>query len=450
MGLFSDTVPMFGYHKRSYIVLACLVGGITLSILGLLPFSGEWAPFAALLLIPVHLQIAIVDLLTEGKYAELMVHHPETGSDLVSYVWLVNTVGTFIASLAAGPIADFFQPRFAFLLAVPIAVHTVLPVVAGWFPEERLPPSQRGVRMDKLNAYPNLLKLSVSLTIGACIITASAFSSAYFQSMVSVVIAVIMAVLGLLWLPDPLRRANLYLFLNNAFYISLSGALDYFFTADETCVPGGPQFSMTYYITYANVVASFAAIGGIVFFQKYLSHSKFQFAFLFAGFVRIAASLFDYVIVKRYNLLIGLSDRAFFLIGDATIYQAVLMLELMPAVVLTSKVCPPGMEASIYALLASYQNLGQYIAGAVGVALIDWCGIQTTAPCNFEGLPMALIIAHIGMPLLSFPLVFWLIPDIRMTDDVIGTFHAEWMTENTHAPLLTAPHIESEGISHQM
>lgn len=176
---------------------------------------------------------------------------------------------------------------------------------------------------------------------------------------------------------------------------------------------------MTYYVTYANLVGSIASIVGVALFQRYLSRGKFRVAFWTTGLVKLAASLFDFAIVKRYNRHLGISDRAFFMMGDAIIVQVVGMLELMPAVVLTSKVCPPGMEASVYALLVSYQNLGGGVSSTLGVALIEFLKIDTKAPCNFSRLPLGILIAHVFLPALSFPLVFFLIPDARMTDDLI-------------------------------
>ena len=35
------------------------------------------------------------------------------------------------------------------------------------------------------------------------------------------------------------------------------------------------------------------------------------------------------------------------------------MMEFMPAVILTSKLCPIGIEATMFALLAGFQNFGQ-------------------------------------------------------------------------------------------
>lgn len=42
------------------------------------------------------------------------------------------------------------------------------------------------------------------------------------------------------------------------------------------------------------------------------------------------------------------------------------MMEFMPAVILTSKLCPIGIEATMFALLAGFQNFGQVCRGLVG------------------------------------------------------------------------------------
>ena len=37
--------------------------------------------------------------------------------------------------------------------------------------------------------------------------------------------------------------------------------------------------------------------------------------------IRVLALLVDIVLVKRWNLLLGIPDKAFYLLGDAIIYQ---------------------------------------------------------------------------------------------------------------------------------
>ncbi len=72
----------------------------------------------------------------------------------------------------------------------------------------------------------------------------------------------------------------------------------------------------------------------------------------------------------------------------------------------------------MYALLASYQNLGSSIARCLGVALIEMLQIKTDT-CQFQQLPLAIFIAHVALPLCVVPLVFVLIPDAKMTDNLL-------------------------------
>lgn len=421
IGLLSDTVPFFGYHKSSYILLVSVMGTICFAVLGAVQLGPSSAPIAALLMLLGNLQLATVDLLCEGKYAEMMVSKPESGSDLVTYVWGLYMVGTFFGSLIAGPMADHVNPRYIFLVCLPLAAQVIFPVAAGWLPETPLPPNQRGIRRDKINAHPDLFKLSLMMTVGALAVGLSALlGTGALQSAVSTATALTLCILGFRWLPGMLKQANLYMFLSSMLYVSLPGALDYWFTGDAQCVPDGPHFSFTYYVTYASLVGSLAGAVGVAAFQAFLSRGKFRTAFWTTCLVKLAASFFDIFIVKRYNVRFGIPDKVAFMLGDAVIFQVAYTLDFMPAVVLTSKVCPKGMEASVYALLASYQNLGSNVSRTLGVALIDFLGIKTTAPCDFTNLPKAIFIAHVLLPLLVFPLVFILIPDAKMTDDLLG------------------------------
>lgn len=420
IGLLSDTVPFFGYHKRSYIILVSVLGTICFALIGSIQLTEALAPVAAVLIMMGHLQLATVDLLCEGKYAEMMVSKPESGSDLVTYVWGLYIVGTFMGSAIAGPMADHTNPRYIFLVCLPFAAQVIFPVAAGWLPEEKVPREHRGFRRDKVTAHPDLVKLSAVMTVGALIVGGTAlFGSGTVQSGVSTFVALGLCVLGHIWLPGMLRRANLYMFLSSMLYVSLPGALDYWFTADETCVPGGPHFSFTYYVTYASLVSSVAGGVGVAAFQTFLSRGSFRVAFCVTGLLKLAASAFDIFIVLRLNKKFGIPDEMAFMLGDAMILQVASMLDFMPAVVLTSKVCPKGMESSVYALLASYQNLGSNVSRTLGVLLIDRLGIKTRGDCDFTNLPKAILIAHVILPLLVFPLVFVLIPRANMTDDLL-------------------------------
>ena len=86
MGATSDLYPLFGYHKRSYMLVATGVGSLSLAVLGGTTFNADNATAAVPLLFLVMFQVAMVDLLCEGKYAEMMRRLPHTKGDAVSFV----------------------------------------------------------------------------------------------------------------------------------------------------------------------------------------------------------------------------------------------------------------------------------------------------------------------------------------------------------------------------
>ena len=91
----------------------------------------------------------------------------------------------------------------------------------------------------------------------------------------------------------------------------------------------------------------------------------------------------------------------------------------MPAVVLTSKLCPKDMESTTYALLAGFQNFGQQVARTIGVALMTAFDIRTEPPCQWDGLAEMTALAHILLPLVLVPLTFVLIPAASITSNLL-------------------------------
>ena len=161
IGMISDVFPLFGYHKRYYIVGAAIMGTLSFTTLGVASFDASSAYAAALFFMLANLFIATADLLCEGKYAEKMMERPDTGSDLVSWVWGVYQFGVLTASCFIGPISDSetLGPKFMFLICVPFALQIVGPISLGFLSEEK---ATRGVKasMAKVAERPKIFALA--------------------------------------------------------------------------------------------------------------------------------------------------------------------------------------------------------------------------------------------------------------------------------------------------
>jgi len=251
---------------------------------------------------------------------------------------------------------------------------------------------------------------------------------------VSISVSVLLIALSFYCLPPTLAKCNTYMFLSCALYINIQGAMDYFFTAKKNCLKEGPQFDYTYYYTWSKIIAVLAGLFGTMLFQACFSRGKFRFVFWFCTLLQIIAGIFDITLVNRWNIDIGISDKAFFMFGDAMLSNLILALTYMPQIVLTAKLCPTGVEATMYALLAGFQNFGDTVSRSIGVVIIDMAGMHTTVTdgheCNFDSLSTLVIVCHMAVPLLLIPLTFLLIPDAYLTDDLFEKQEGLKVTED--------------------
>lgn len=415
IGLLSDLVPIMGRSKVPYMLGASAVG--TACFAALANLKGCSPVAAAGLLTGISLEAAVVDLLAEGKYAEKMREHPESGGALPSFVWACLFAGVLAAAVVAGPMADAGQLRGVFVLGIPAAAAAAVPLVLGWFPD----PHQTNNGCSKLRNNAKLASLAglmAAASISLTVVTLQA-PSPTTKLGVSVGISAGLCAAAHWLLPPKIARCNLYMFLASASHVSLAGALDYFYTAPKACLEDGPHFSMTFFVTWSQIAASAASLVAVGIFQGCLQEWRLRPLFWASTVVRCAAAGVDLLIVNRLNVRAGIPDKVAYMLGNNVAAAVAGQLDLMPAVVLTSKLCPPGMEATVYAILAGFQNFGGSVSAAVGSALTTEFGVEAdlaTNECTFNGLSALIMLCHILLPLLVVPLTFILIPNAGLKD----------------------------------
>ncbi len=83
------------------------------------------------------------------------------------------------------------------------------------------------------------------------------------------------------------------------------------------------------------------------------------------------------VLVSRLNVTLGLSDQLFVL-GDTALLTALGQCSFMPLLVLAARICPQGVEATMFATLMSILN-GEYTMSCAPRTRSTSC----TLPCVF-------------------------------------------------------------------
>jgi folate/biopterin transporter len=447
IGTLSDNVPIFGFHKRYYLTLLSAMGAAALGCSVLLqPDSSGSGPAAAGMFFVVVLSVAAMDLLCEGKYSELMEKHKETGSSIISWIWAMYMLGGIIASGVEGPLADDGDPRVVLLITAPFFVLPIVPSLLGWVPEEQKISSAVSPSLDMHVSSHDAVITSSSSTfpVVAWIATSRCFNTerkriialSIFASLAAIGLAlvslygtnmhliyyIIPAVATLfsasfLVLPTIIAKANIFMFCKELVYIQLNGPIDYFYTDKNQCIAESPRFSFTFYQTAGNIVTNVGGMIGVYLFQKYLSRGRFRTVFWITTFIKVGSSFFDVLIILRWNKeYLNIDDHVLFMCGDMVIRELATMLDFMPASVLISRLCPRGMESTMFALLAGMSNFGQNLSRSIGVVMAEQMNVRTSVPCNVDKLYLLVMLGHMVTPLLILPLSVLLVPNTPMQE----------------------------------
>jgi folate/biopterin transporter len=237
----------------------------------------------------------------------------------------------------------------------------------------------------------------------------------------SIAVSVVCILLAFFSLPLAIAKANVYIFLQQLFYLQLPGALDSFYMAPAACLPDGPHFTYTFYTTVGSIIGNVGGLLGVALFTYVFSKMSYRVTMVFATIVQIVASIFDLIIVKRWNVAIGIPDRAMYILGDQIVYQTCYYLSYMPIVLLLSRLLPRGTECMVMAVMSSLGNFGAALSNSVGALVIElgWPVVADTVNnvCDFKNVPYLILVGHFACPLLIFPLTLML-PAAKISDDI--------------------------------
>lgn len=420
-GILSDLVAIGGYHKRWWMLLSIavgIVGGIMMVV------EIQVVILIVIFLAMIHFEIAVVDLLMEGQFAELMRKHPETGSDIVTLANGFQNFGFIIGMSILGPLSDEGLFRISNIIALSLCCVPILPILFGFLPEVKRINAPL-VLVDTLRIRKEWkIVIVVALTGLAAPATASisVFASKAIGLTASSIIITLAAIAGFFAFDNKIiAKVALYQIVAQASKITFSSSLDYFFTANEACLPGGPAFSYKFYITTSGIAGAVASFFMVFIYQWFFSKWKFRSVILFTTILSGIGGLFDFVIIKRWNLIIGIPDWIFFLIGDDIIHNMVDMLYWIPSSSIIGKVCPENMESSTYAYLAGISNFSRMISVISGALITELFDIQTIGPvCNWKNLEYLVLGGHVIIMLIfSIPASF-LIPNELQDADLLA------------------------------
>jgi len=452
VGVASDLIAIKGYHKRYFALGSILIGLVGCVSLLCIFQNGEQqtaveagydsvrrlADFIVLCFTAMNMTGATLDILGESKYSELMRMRPDSGSSIITFKFAVSLAGAILTRTYVGPLADKGRFHILFWIALGMILAPVFPTAKGWIPELKRRSDELG--MEKICCKLALFdkgKFSrkripfIVIALSGLAAPLNAAVSTYGNLAVGLGFSALIFI-GLAWttyviFPRVFFKITLGLMLMSTSRIKLGSALNYYYTADEACVPDGPNFSYTFYITVTGIVGSIINLLAILVYQTCISSWKFRPALAFTILVGSLASLVDVIVIKRWNVVVGIPDHVFFLLGQAVFENLVNILHAVPMSALSAKLAPPGMEAAVFSYSVGIGTFCFLLSSQIGSAIIQSSNMKTVGTdCDFSELPRLLVIFQTLVPICVALPATLLVPNVLQTQQVINWEEERW------------------------
>lgn len=427
LGLCSDYILIGGYHKRGWLVFSVLVGATCAGLLFVIP-----RPYLAVFcFVGINFEIALYDLLSEGKYAEIRRKREDIGSDLTTFTQALQNGGVLFGTVFVGTLSDAGLYVVLYILSFSFCVLPIAPTLLGWLPEER---SRSGKwveisrTLDWKKEWLFILVVFICGMGGLSVGFLTTFLSEPLGSFVGLGVGLVFILVILYgsnnaFKDNPLITAvALYQVVTSLSSPAIGSELDYFYTATPECLPNGPHFTYAYFISYTGIVGTLLSLAGT--FIYYVSLSKFRFrpVLLITTILVCLAGFSDLFIVLRWNTVIGIPDKVAYMAGEAVLEPLLGTLNWIPVSALIALAAPKGKEASCFAFLAGLSNFSRMLSELSGSIVIRFTsslgeGGGGGTNCDFSSLWWLVLLCHISFPLVIGVLATWLIPDIGQEEE---------------------------------
>ena len=353
-GFISDGLPLFGYRRRPYLILSGFLGTISWLTLATL-VSNAWQATAVILL--TSLSVAVSDVIVDSLIVERARKESiaKSGS-LQSLCWGFSALGGLITAYFSGLLLQHFSSNtiFEITAAFPLIVSAVAWLIA----EEKIDQNS------ELESQGNSLVKNQIRQLWGAVKQKS------------------------IWLPIA------FLFLWQA--TPTADSAFFFFSTNELGFE--PEF-----LGRVRLVTSLASLVGIFIFQRYLKTIPFRTILCWSTVIAASLGMTTLLLVTHTNRALGIDDH-WFSLGDSLILTVVGQITWMPVLVLSARLCPKGVEATLFALLMSIWNLSGLLSHELGALLTSWLGVTET---NFDKLWLLVIITNLST-LLPLPFLGWL------------------------------------------
>jgi len=365
-GFISDGFPLWGYRRRSYLVLSGIIGFLCYLCLGT-DFGGILdttvpepyhvkATLAAFLLSSA--SIAVSDVVADGIVVQRTreaIQDTALAGSLQSLCWGSAAWGGLLSAYFSGSLLETLGAKQVFTITsiLPILVSLIALAI------DETPTTIKSERDELLRGVKEQVR-----TLWSALQLPSVWRSALFL---------------FLWQSTPTSESAFFYFLTNDLQM-------------------GPEF-----FGRVRLVTAAAGLLGVWAYQNYLRRVPVKDILFWTTIVSTPLGLSQLLLVTHVNRELGIPDGVF-VFGDDVALAILGQIAFLPTLVLAARICPPGVEAVLFATLMSIFNGASAVGTEIGAALTKVMGVTEQ---NFDNLALLLVVCNISslFPLLFFNLI---------------------------------------------
>ena len=363
-GFLSDGVPIFGYKRRSYLVLAGLIG--CLSWLALGTFIHD-VPSAIAAVVIGSASVAISDVVADSLVVERSRDSPnssETAGNLQSMCWATAAIGGILSAYFSGSLLEIVSPRTIFTIT---ALFPLLISAASFLIVEK--PSIPPIRQK--DSVGDLILPEVESFWTTTVAQLETLRATFVNPRIYLPVLFIFC-----WQASPTPDSAMFFFATNDLGFQ-------------------PEF-----LGRVRLASNLAALVGVIVYRTWLKNVPVKKVILWASLLSVPLSLSQLLLVTHANRALGIPDQLFSL-TDSVVLTVLGQVAFMPTLVLASSLCPPGVEGTLFATLMSIYNASGTLSSELGAGLTSILGITDT---KFDQLPLLLLICSLSS-LLPLPFI---------------------------------------------
>jgi len=386
-GLLSDGFPLFGYRRKSYLILAGLVGAASYGLLSNEPFWGSFDSSTAITgtvmaLLLSSACIALSDVVADGivvtktRQAALQAQEKQAqkgegeessmsvAGGLQSLCWGASATGSLLSAYFSGSLLQVLRPRSIF------GITAVMPLLVASIALQ--------MTEEPLQAR--------ALSTGSDEIVDSQEDTINIQE-------TIQQQTNQLWkaFQEPsIWKPALFLFLWQS-TPTADGAFFFFLTNDLGL---GPEF-----MGRVRFVTSLATLVGVALYNSFFKTVAIKDILFWSALASFPLGMIPVLLTTHYNQVLGIPDTAL-IYGDDVVLAMLGEIAFLPCLVLAARICPPGVEAVLFATLMSIFNGASTVGTEIGAGLTKAFGVTEN---DFTNLTWLLIFCNITS---LYPLAF--------------------------------------------